>query len=120
VLVSSNYFRTLNVGVELGRTFLPDEGQTPGTSPVAVISHNLWQRHFPGDANVVGKTLVLNGEQFTIIGVAPANFVGTEEAFPRDIWVPLMMEQRLRSAAVNARGGQSQFEDRNARWYSVM
>jgi len=66
----------------LGRTFLPDEDKTPGASPVAVISHNLWQRRFNSDANVVGKSMVLNGVQFTIVGVAPHDFVGAEEAFP--------------------------------------
>ena len=45
-LVSGNYFDVLGVKAELGRTFLPDEDKTPGASPVAVISHNLWQRRF--------------------------------------------------------------------------
>jgi len=119
-LVSSNYFKTLSVGAQLGRTFLPEEGQLPGTSPVAVISHNLWQRQFAADANVIGKAVVLNGEQFTIVGVAPADFVGTEEAFPRDIWVPLTMEQRLRGGAVGPILNQNLLNDRNARLFDVM
>src|ERR1043166_9674905 len=65
-LVSGNYFDVLGVKAELGRTFLPDEDKTPGASPVAVISHNLWQRRFNSDVNVVGKSMVLNGVQFTI------------------------------------------------------
>jgi len=81
-LVSGNYFDVLGVKAELGRPFLPDEDKTPGASPVAVISHNLWQRRFNSDANVVGKSMVLNGVQFTIVGVAPHDFVGAEEAFP--------------------------------------
>src|ERR1041384_7003895 len=89
--VSGNYFDVLGVKPELGRTFLPDEDKTPGASPVAVISHNLWQRHFNSDANVIGKSMVLNGVQFTIVGVAPPDFVGAEEAFPRPVLVPLMM-----------------------------
>src|SRR5678816_3884859 len=69
--VSGNYFDVLGVKAELGRTFLPDEDKTSGASPVAVISHNLWQRRFNSDATVVGKSMVLNGVQFTIVGVAP-------------------------------------------------
>src|SRR5690349_6143062 len=95
-LVSGNYFDVLGVKAELGRTFLPDEDKTPGSSPVAVISHNLWQRRFNSDATVVGKSMVLNGVQFTIVGVAPRDFVGAEEAFPRQVWIPLMMQASVR------------------------
>ena len=80
-LVSGNYFDVLGVRAELGRTFLPDEDKTPGASPVAVISHNLWQRRFNSDATVVGKSTVLNGVQFTIVGVAPPDFVGEKKLF---------------------------------------
>ena len=95
-LVSGNYFDVLGVKAELGRTFLPDEDKTPGASPVAVISHNLWQRRFNSDVNVVGKSMVLNAVQFTIVGVAPHDFVGAEEAFPRQVWIPLMMQASVR------------------------
>src|ERR1051325_11682578 len=93
-LVSGNYFDVLGVKAEVGRTFLPDEDKT--STAVAVISHNLWQRRFNGDANVLGKSLVLNDVQFTIVGVAPHDFVGAEEAFPRQIWIPLMMQASVR------------------------
>ena len=117
-LVSGNYFDVLGVKAELGRTFLPDEDKTPGASPVAVISHNLWQRRFNSDANVVGKSLVLNGVQFTIVGVAPRDFVGAEEAFPRQVWIPLMMQASVRpgpAAVTNA-----SFTNRNLRSLDVM
>src|SRR5215218_8780123 len=99
-LVSGNYFDVLGVKAELGRTFVPDEDQTP--TPVAVISHNLWQRRFDSDANVVGKSMVLNGLQFTIVGVAPREFVGAEEAFPRQVWLPLMMRTSVRPGPAGA------------------
>ena len=100
-LVSGNYFDVLGVKAELGRTFLPDEDK----SPVAIISHNLWQRRFNSDATVVGKSMVLNGVQFTIVGVAPHDFVGAEEAFPRQVWIPLLMQASVRPtpASVNNR-----------------
>jgi macrolide transport system ATP-binding/permease protein len=119
-LVSANYFDVLSVNVERGRSFLPEEDQTPGAAPVAVISHALWQDHFGSDQNVIGKTAILNGQQFAIVGVAPEGFVGTEEAFPRDVWVPLSMGAQLRSGIMGAGGNQNPLTDRNARWFTIM
>lgn len=116
-LVSGNYFDVLGVKAALGRTFLPDEDKTPGASPVAVISHNLWQRRFNSDATVVGKPVVLNGVQFTIVGVAPPDFVGAEEAFPRQIWIPLMMRASVRPGPA---GAPNTLNDRNMRNLDVM
>ena len=113
-LVSGNYFDVLGVKPELGRTFLPEEDKTP--APVAVISHNLWQRRFNSDATVVGKSLVLNGVQFTIVGVTPRDFVGTEEAFPRQIWIPLMMRASVRPGPAGA----GNLNNRNLRNLDVM
>ena len=118
--VSANYFDVLRVTVERGRSFLPEEDQTPGAAPVAVISHQLWQDHFGNDSDVIGKTVVLNGQQFTIVGVAPPGFVGTEEAFPRDIWVPLSMRTQLRSGTIGIGANQNPLTDRNARWFTIM
>jgi macrolide transport system ATP-binding/permease protein len=118
--VSANYFDVLRVTVERGRSFLPEEDQTPGAAPVAVISHQLWQDHFGNDSDVIGKTVVLNGQQFTIVGVAPPGFVGTEEAFPRDIWVPLSMRTQLRSGTIGVGANQNPLTDRNARWFTIM
>ena len=120
VLVSANYFDVLNVKAERGRTFLSEEDQTPGASPVAVISHVLWQDHFGSDPGVIGKTVALNGQQFAIVGIAPVGFVGTEEAFPRDIWVPLSMRAQLRSGSSGAGANRNPLDDRNARWCNVM
>ena len=116
-LVSGNYFDVLGVKAELGRTFLPDEDKTPGASPVAVISHSLWQSRFNSDPNVVGKSMVLNGVQFTIVGVAPHDFVGAEEAFPRQAWIPLMMRASVRPGPAGAAGA---LNNRNMRNLDVM
>jgi len=116
-LVSGNYFDVLGVKAELGRTFLPDEDKTPGASPVAVISHSLWQSRFNSDPNVVGKSMVLNGVQFTIVGVAPHDFVGAEEAFPRQVWIPLMMRASVRPGPAGAAGA---LNNRNMRNLDVM
>ena len=119
-LVSGNYFDVLGVKAELGRTFLPDEDKTPGASPVAVISHNLWEHRFNSDATVVGKSMVLNGVQFTIVGVAPRDFVGTEEAFPRQVWIPLMMQASVRPGPAAVSNASNPLNNRNARNLDVM
>src|SRR6185295_16133296 len=119
-LVSGNYFDVLGVKAELGRTFLPDEDKTPGASAVAVISHNLWQRRLNADANVVGKSLMLNGHTFTIVGVAPRDFVGAEEAFPRQIWIPLMMRSTVRPGPAGVSNSANPLANRNARTLDVM
>src|SRR5262249_11148497 len=77
-LVSSNYFDVMGVKPVLGRSFLPEEDRTPNAHPVAVISHSLWQRRFKADAGVVGQTIYLNGLPFTVIGVMPESFLGSE------------------------------------------
>src|SRR5262249_55018254 len=79
-LVSGNYFDLLGVRATLGRTFLPEEDRTPGASPVAVMSYGCWQRRFNSDPTIVGKTVILNGHAFNVIGVAPKDFNGTEVA----------------------------------------
>src|SRR5437588_4068925 len=79
----------------LGRAFLPEEDQTPDSHPVAVISYNCWQRRFGGDPAVVGKTVQFNSRPFTVIGVAPKGFVGTEVAYDPEMFVPVMMAKTI-------------------------
>src|SRR5262249_2135527 len=90
----------------LGRTFLPEEDQTPAAHPVAVISYALWQRRFGSDPSVIGKTLRLNGHGFTLVGVAPKNFKGTTLGLSPDMWLPLMMRAQVMPAwdLLNNRG----------------
>ena len=75
-MVSGNYFELLGVNAIRGRTFLPEEDQTPGTHPVAVISHGLWQRRFGSNPAVVGQTITLNHQPLTVIGIAPPQYTG--------------------------------------------
>src|SRR5215469_3369422 len=77
-LVSGNYFDVLGVKPILGRSFLPEEDQTADSHPVAVISYNCWQHRFGADPAIVGKSVEFNSHPFTIIGVAPKGFIGTE------------------------------------------
>jgi predicted permease len=92
-LVSGNYFDVLGVGAARGRTFLPEEDRTRLSNPVVVVSHGCWQRRFGGDPALVGKSIILNGHSFTVIGIAPEGFFGTEIAYTPEVWVPLMMQE---------------------------
>jgi putative ABC transport system permease protein len=85
--MSSNFFDTFCLQPELGRFFLPSEFH-PGGDKVAILSHEIWQTHFGGDANIVGKAIRVNGETYAVVGVAPADF----EFFDRmDVWTPLAL-----------------------------
>ena len=90
-LVSGNYFDVLGVKPVLGRAFLPEEDQTPGSHPVAVLSHGCWERRFGSDPAIVGQTVQFNGQPFTVIGVAPKGFIGTEVAYAPEMFVPITM-----------------------------
>ncbi|HVG37950.1 MAG TPA: ABC transporter permease, partial [Pyrinomonadaceae bacterium] len=71
--VTATFFPTLGLPPQLGRFFAAEEEQ-PGAGRVIVISHALWQRRFGGDRSVIGRAVQFNGESWTIVGVAPANF----------------------------------------------
>jgi predicted permease len=103
LIVTGNYFDALGVHARAGRTFLPEEDTTPGGHPVAVISHGLWQSRFAGDPRIAGRQLLLNGQPFTVVGVAPAEFNGAEAGQTNDIYVPMAMQALVRPP----RGGYS-------------
>jgi len=87
LFVSDNYFSVLGVRLARGRTF----ADTGGGSPEAMISQNYWHKRFDDDPDILGKTVLLNGTPFTIIGVTPHNFVGASLGAP-DFWLPLRDE----------------------------
>lgn len=95
MLASANYFDVLGVRPILGRGFLPSEDQKPGGAPVAVISHRLWQTHFGGNPDVVGQTIEINQHSYTIVGVTPAVFQGSQTGLRSEIWIPIMMEAQF-------------------------
>jgi predicted permease len=95
MVASANYFDVLGVRPILGRGFLPAEDQKPGGAPVAVISYRLWQTHFGANPDIVGQTVEINQHPYTIVGVTPAVFQGSQTGVRTEIWVPVMMEAQL-------------------------
>lgn len=93
-IVTANYFDVLGVKMAVGRAFLPEDDKTPGGHPVAVISNGLWQRSFAADPEFIGRGITINGHQFTVIGIAPEDFRGTELGMAPDVYVPIMMQQQ--------------------------
>jgi predicted permease len=94
-LVSGNYFDVLGVQPALGRAFLAEEDRTPEASPVVILSYNCWQKRFGGERSIIGRTVSINHKAFTVVGVAPAGFIGTEVAFAPQFWIPLMMAKSI-------------------------
>ena len=110
-LVSGNYFDTLGVQPFLGRYFLPEEDKTPGSNPVAVITYACWQKRFASAHDVIGKPLRINGQVFTVVGVTPEGFRGTEVAYAPELFVPTMMGHEIEpgSTWLDSRGDDNLF-----------
>ncbi len=94
-LVSGNFFSVLGLTPAFGRFFLPEEDQMPGGQPVVVLSRSFWKKQFADDPAVLGKTLVLNGTSFAVVGVAPASFTGIVIGNEPDFWAPLTTTTQL-------------------------
>ena len=88
-MVTANYFDALGVGAGTrGRLFTEADGE-PGRPPVVVLSDTAWRKRFGADLSAIGRTVRLHRALFTIVGVAPAGFTGTQIGYSPDIWVPL-------------------------------
>ena len=90
LLVTGDYFQVLGARPARGRFIAPDDDRDGAPNPVVVLSWDFWRRTFPGDSGSIalGKTLVINGRAFNVIGVAPRHFVGTQLGTPA-LWIPL-------------------------------
>jgi predicted permease len=91
LLVSGTYFQVLGVKAALGRLFTPDDDLAVGESHVAVMSHGFWQTRFGLDPNVLNRSIVVNGQSLTIVGVAPRGFDGTTLGYTPDLFVPITL-----------------------------
>ncbi len=95
ILTSGNYFSELGIEINIGRGFNEEESETRGAHAVTVLSHALWQTRFGADPDVLGDDIILNGQPFSVIGVAPEGFRGTNVGFAPDLWVPFMMAEAI-------------------------
>jgi predicted permease len=111
-LVSGTYFPVLGVPALLGRTFTPEEDQTPGGHPLVMLSHDYWRTRFAADPAVVGKTVVVNGHNMTIVGVAAPGFAGVELGFTTQVFVPIMMKAQMTPLW-------DAMKDRRSRWVNA-
>jgi predicted permease len=113
ILISGNYFETLGVPMALGRPILPSDDVLPTGSAVVVIGYGLWQREFAGDPHVLGRAINLAGRQYTVVGVAPRDFIGTGTR-AIDVWIPVSAADGLRFAGANWA------TDPNSTWMTVV
>ena len=98
-IVTGNYFDLLGVKAALGRVISPDDDRLPGAHPVTVLSYKCWLQRFGADPGIIGKSLIANGRSFTIIGVAPRGFFGTEFIAAPELWFPMAMQGEIEMGA---------------------
>ena len=113
LLVSGNYFKDLGLQPALGRFIDAGEVVKAGAEPIAVISHDFWQTRFAGAADVIGRTMRVNGRDLSIVGVAPKGFLGTVLRLRFDVFVPATLAPDLLS-------GTRELERRSARGYAAI
>jgi putative ABC transport system permease protein len=94
-LVTGNFFDVLGVRPALGRAFRAEEDNEAGAGPVVVLNHGFWERRFASNRNVIGQSVLLNGQGFTIIGVAPKGFQGINVIGGPDMWIPMSMHDQI-------------------------
>ncbi|HEY3104228.1 MAG TPA: ABC transporter permease [Pyrinomonadaceae bacterium] len=117
--VTENYFDVLGVNALSGRAFGKEEGQRP--EPVVVLSEHLWRTRFDSDSTIIGRQISINGLRFTVIGVAPKNFIGTEAGLNRELWVPLSMQPVLNPPETSRSADplSNRFKERDSHWLAV-
>jgi predicted permease len=94
-MVTGGYFSMLGVGAHIGRPLLPEDHVAPGAHPVIVLGFDYWQNAFGSDPAAVGSSLRLAGRDYTIVGVAQADFAGSVRGFRPDFFAPIMMWGQL-------------------------
>jgi predicted permease len=111
-LASGNYFDALGIQPYLGRFFHASDEKGPSSAPYMVLSYAYWHSHFQDDRSVVGRVVQINKHPYTIIGVAPPSFRGTELFFAPDVWLPIVQQPQLM--------GWNGLESRGSNWMWVV
>ena len=113
LLVSANYFDVLGVQAFRGRTFLREEDTGLDAHPVAVLSFDFWQNRWGGDPDVVGSTVYVSRQPYTVLGITPKDFRSHTALGNPDVYVPLMQHPSLNQ-------GRNYFEARGSDWFSAL
>jgi predicted permease len=103
-LVTGEYFPLLGIRPGYGRLLGPDDNRVPMGHPVVVLSDRYWKQRFGGDPSAVGSAIALSGVPFTIVGIAPPEFFGTEVGVAPSLFAPLMMQPVVMPMTVNLVG----------------
>jgi predicted permease len=113
-LVSGNFYEVLGVRPWAGRLFTQDDDRTPGAHPVVVLSYRFWESRFNKDPNLIGKTILVNEQPMTVLGVTPPGFYGVDLSSNPDVRVPLMMTPVFNPLPPK------KLQSRRNQWLSVM
>lgn len=113
LLVSANYFDVLGVRPAMGRTFLPEEDEGRDEHPVIILSHHVWEARMGSDPHIVGSTLYVDRQPYTVVGVAPEGFRGHMAMARADVFVPLLQHSSLN-------GGRNWLSARHGSWLQVL
>jgi predicted permease len=113
IMVSANYFDVLGSPTLLGRGFLPEEADDPGAHRVLVLGHSFWQSRFGGEPSIIGRTITLNGQSWTVVGVAREGFRGAMAILDPPAYAPIMMQRELIP-------GRNLIEARDNNWMNVV
>ena len=95
LLVSGSYFPVLQLTPALGRLLDPNDDRAVGDAPVVVLSHAYWTTQFGKDPNLLNRTMIVNGQSLTIVGVAPAGFTGTTLGLQPQVFVPITLRAEM-------------------------
>jgi predicted permease len=112
-LVTGNYFSLLGVQPAAGRLFVASDSATRGASPLVVLSYRYWTQHFDSDRAVIGQSLLVNGNPFTIIGVVQSGFDSVIGGTAPDFFVPITMKAQMTPQW-------DELEDRRSSWLNVV
>lgn len=102
---TANYFDVLASRMAVGRGFAANEAKVP----VVVLGYRLWQQSFAGDAGIVGRAIQISGHVYTVVGVAPQGFHGTDKVLDPQFWIPLAMLPDLLAQSPNPESRQTQW-----------
>jgi predicted permease len=113
-IVSGTYFPVLGVNAAAGRLFGPGDDRAPGGHPLAVLSYGYWSSRFSRDPGVIGRTLIVNNQALTVIGVAQEGFSGIDVGETTQLFIPMAMKAQITPGYLR-----NNVDNRRARWVQV-